>query len=227
MVQPIFPKAVVPWTDRIDEINTVWANDPNSLAAEVIAVESTLGVMPQVEKSPYTGNPVTYGTVDARVSDVLAGTLQPYCSLTVNDFKVYNNQGAGTGYGQYVRYGKNYDPYSYYNGSDITIRATGLYIVNGWQSWEWHNSGFLHHSLFINGVWNAGDMWQWNFTGTGPQAYTNNRFATTNFCWVGVIPAGQRLRVVAENGTNKNPYSVANSWLRLYCLRKMPSGISG
>lgn len=227
MVQPLFPKALKTWTDRVDEIDTVWANDPNQLAAEIISVESTLGVMPQVENSPYTGNPVTYGSVSSRISDVLAGTLQPYCSLTVDNFQVYNNQGAGSGYGQYVSFNKNYDPNGCYNGSDMTVPATGLYIINGWQSWEWHSSGFLHHSLYINGVWNAGDMWKWGFATSGPEYYSSNRFATTNFAWMGVIPKGQRLRVVAENGTSKNPYRVANSWLRLYCLRKMPSGISG
>lgn len=226
--QPIFPKALLSWTPRIDEVDTIWANDPNTLASDLISVESTLGTMPQVEKSPYVGNPVTYANVDARITDTLSGTLNPYVSMTADNFKVYNNQGSGSAFGQYVSFNKVYDPYGYYNGSDITIQTTGLYLISGVQSWAWNASGYLHHSLYIAGVWNAGDMWDWGgFASTGPGHYADNRNATTEFTWMGAIPAGQRVRVVAENGTSKNPYPVINSWLRLYCLRKLPPNVSG
>jgi len=227
MTAPIYPKSVVPWTDRVDEQDVIFAKDPNSLAAEIISLENTLGTMPHRENAPYTGPAVTYGNVGARISDVLAGSLHPYCSLTANNFSVFNNQGPGTKFGQYNVFRKNYDPFGYYNGSDITIQASGLYLITATQSWAWNNSGYLRQDLVIANTVVCGDMWQWNFAGSGPGDYQNNRFATTNFTWIGGIPAGQRVRVLSENGTSKNPYPVADSWFRAYCLRKLPGNISG
>jgi hypothetical protein len=225
MTAPIYPKSVVPWTDRVDQQDVIFAKDPNSLAAEIIALENTLGTMPHRESAPYAGSAVTYASVGARISDVLAGSLHPYCSLTATNFSVFNNQGPGTKFGQYNVFRKNYDPFGYYNGSDITIQASGLYIVQGVQSWAWNSSGYIRQDLVIGNTWMAGDMWQWNFAGSGPGNYQNNRNATTNFTWIGGIPAGQRVRVLSENGTSKNPYPVVDSWFRVYCLRKLPGNI--
>jgi hypothetical protein len=223
MTQAVFPKSIFPWTDRVDEVNVVFANDPNSLAAEIVAVENTLGTMPQVEKAPYSGNPVSYSSVDARISDVLAGNQLPYCSITINQFFVYNNQGPGSFFGHFNTFSKVYDPFGYYNGSDITIQASGLYIVTSSQQWGWHDSGYLRHSLYCDGIWFAGDRWDWDFAGFGPAFYEPSRQASTSFSWMGPLTAGQRLQVVSENGTSFNPFPVTNSWMRLVCLRKLPA----
>lgn len=227
MTQAVFPKSVVPWTDRVDEVDVVWAKDPNSLAAEVIAVENTLGPMPHQEKSPFVGSPVTYGSVDARITDAAAGNLNPYCSVTVSSFFVYNFQGPGTRWGHFNSFSKVYDPYGYYNGSDITIQASGLYLITGSQSWEWHDNGWLRHSLYIDDLWQCGHRWDWNFGGFGPAFFDPSRTADTAFTWMGAIPAGKRVRVVSENNTSRNPFRVSNSWVRLYCLRKLPASALG
>ena len=227
MTQPIFPKSILSWADRVDEVNVIWANDPNSLAAEVISIENTLGAMPQVEPSPYVGNPITYSTVGARISDVLAGNQNPYCSITTTQDFVYNNQFAGTNWGHYNTFSKVYDPYGYYNGSDITVQASGLYLITGSQTWDYHDSGYLWHQLFIDDLWMAGHRWDWDFAGFGPAFFEPVRQANTAFTWMGAIPAGKRIRVVSENGTSFNPYPISNSWLRLYCLRKLPANALG
>lgn len=227
MTQPVFPKSVLSWTDRVDEVNVVWANDPNSLAAEIIAIENTLGAQPQVESAPYAGNPVTYDTVGARISDVLAGNQMPYCSVTVSQDYVYNNQGWGTYFGHINTFSKVYDPFGYYNGSDITIQASGLYLVTGHQEWSWFDSGFFQHSLYVDGNWWAGAMWNWLFGSFGPAYYNADRNANTSWTWVGPLAAGQRLQVVSENGTSFNPCTISNSWMRLYCLRKLPPNALG
>ena len=227
MTQPVFPKSILSWTDRIDEVNVVFANDPNTLAAEVISIENTLGAQPQVENAPYSGNPVTYSTVSARISDVLAGNQMPYCSVTTSVMPVFNQQLAGTQFGQFNVFNKVYDPFGYYNGSDITVQASGLYLITGAQNWGWNDSGYLNHSLFIDGLWMAGERWDWNFASFGPGFFENERPATTSFTWMGAIPAGQRIQVVSENGTSFNPYPVSNSWLRLFCLRKLPANALG
>lgn len=227
MSQAVFPKSIVPWTDRVDEVNVIWAADPNSLAAEIIAIENSLGTMPQVEDAPYVGNPIAYDNVGARISDVLAGNQMPYCSVTTSSMFVYNNQGPGTFWGHFNTFTKIYDPFGYYNGSDITIQASGLYLLTGSQQWGWHDSGYLRHSLYCDGVWFAGDRWDWNFAPFGPAYFESDRNASTAFTWMGPLTAGQRVQVVSENGTSFNPFEVTNSWLRLYCLRKLPPNALG
>ena len=70
----IFPGGTFSWTNRIDDESVVFSNDVNSLAAEIIATETTLGVNPQIEKHPIIGtSPINYASVDARISDTLAG----------------------------------------------------------------------------------------------------------------------------------------------------------
>jgi hypothetical protein len=223
----IFPNSILSWTNRVDQVNVIWANDPNTLAAEIIAIENTLGVTPQVEENPYAGNPITYNSVGARISDVLAGNQMPYCSVSVSQDAVYNNQGPGTFFGHVNTFQKIYDPFGFYNGSDITIQASGLYLITGSQQWGWHDSGYLRHSLYCGGVWFAGMRWDWNFADFGPAFYEPSRPANTSFTWLGPLAAGTRVQVISENGTSFNPFPISNSWMRLYCLRKLPPNALG
>ena len=213
----------MPWVDRIDLINVVYANDPNSLAAEIVSIENTLGVMPQVEKSPYLGNPVTYSTVDARISDTLAGTLHPYVELNATDFYCHNDERWNGNWGHRNVFNRVYDEYNCYNGTDITIPCSGLWYITGQQTWEWHDSGYCIHHCYINNNWRCGHRWDWNFGSAGPSHYDPTRYLTTYWSTLSPIPAGQPVNIISENGTSRNPYHVISSNVRAYCLRKLPT----
>ena len=228
MTKAVFPKSILPWTDRVDQINVVWANDPNSLAADLISVENTLGVMPQVEKAPFVGNPVTYATVDARISDTLASSLHPYAELNASNFYCHNDEQWGGGNRGHVNsYNKVYDSHGSYNGSDITVPCSGLWLITGQQNWEWHDSGYCFHHLYCGGNWCAGHRWDWDFAGTGPGYYNPDRTLTTYFSYLGPLKAGQRVQSISENGTSRNPYRIISSYLRIYCLRTLPQSALG
>ena len=223
MTAAVFPKSILPWTARIDEVNVIWANDPNTLAAEIIAIENTLGEMPQVEGSPFVGSPVTYSTVNARISDTLAGTLHPYAELSASNFHCYNTDRWGSsGYGHLNSYNKVYDSGGIYNGSDITVPCSGLWLITGRQTWEWHDSGYCFHHLYCGGNWCAGHRWDWNFASYGPGYYEPDRSLTTYFSFLGPLAAGTRVQSISENGTSRSPYQVLSSNLRIYCLRTLP-----
>ncbi len=224
MTTPIYPQSTLPWTPRVDEIDVVWANDVNTLAADLISVESTVGEMPQVEKSPYYGPAVSYATVDARISDTLAGTLHPYVELNASNFYCYNTDRWGaSGYGHLNSYNRVYDSGGCYNGSDITVPCSGLWLITGRQTWEWHNNGYCFHHLYCGGNWCCGHRWDWNFASTGPGYYEPDRQLTTAFSFLGPLAEGTRVQSVSENGTSRNPYQVISSNLRAYCLRKLPA----
>lgn len=223
----IYPKAVSTWTPRIDEVDIVWANDPNSLAAEIIATENTLGPMPHVESKPVVGNPISYPNVSARITDTFLGNQHPYVELSTSSFYTYYSS-TGFDHGQYVNFRAAYDSHGYFNGSDITIKADGLYLIDSYVTWEYYNSGYVMSFIVINGVNSKSDRWSWNdFSRSGPSdANYGGRWATTQPMWMGSLRAGTRVRIMAENGTPKNPYQVMNAYVRCYYLRALPSTVS-
>lgn len=223
MTQAVFPKSIVPWTDRIDQVDVVWAADPNSLAAEIIAIENVLGVMPQVEKAPYIGNTVSYASMDARISDVLAGTLHPYVELNQRDFYCHNDERWHGFNGHGNSYNRVYDSHGFYNGTDITVGVSGLYLITAQQTWEWHDSGYCFHHCYIDDDWRSGHRWDWDFAREGPGRYDPDRLLTTSITFLGPVTAGKRVSIVSENGTSRNPYHVISSNMRAYCLRKLPT----
>lgn len=228
MTAPIFPKSTFGWSDRVDQISNVLANDPNSLAAEVVSIENTLGAQVQVEAGPYIGNAVTYSNVNARITDTLQGNQKPYVSLAnTAGFSVYNGQGEGTKYGQYNTYNALYDPFKQYNGSDITLGCTGLWDIYTVQTWVWYSQGWLGHAIVVSNDVVDGDIWRWDFPNSGIGSYSNNRYVQTRVRWSGLLPKGTRVRVVSENETSNNPYPVVNSYLRAFCDRTSPSGQIG
>lgn len=228
MVAPIFPKSTFGWTDRVDQISNVLANDPNSLAAEVISMENTLGAQVQVESGPYIGNAVAYSTVNARITDTLQGNQKPYSSVSnTGGFSVYNGQGSGTKFGQYNPYNVSYDPFNMYNGSDITLGCTGLWDIYTTQTWAWYNQGWVGHAIVVDNTVFDSTIHRWDFPASGIGSYGTGRYIQTSVRWTGLLGKGNRVRVVSENETTLNPYPVINSFLRCFCLRTSPSGQVG
>lgn len=233
MAAPIYPSAIASWTDRIDQADTVWAKDPNSLAAEIVSMEKTLGTMPHVEGSVPVGNPVTYSSVSARISAVMLGSNMPYVSLYLNPFNL--TYGGTPGQAVYNTYKPLQDQYGYFNGQDITIQATGRYLIDAYQGWEPHNQGWLSISLvYQNGIFSGGttmlpgsvflrgDTWNWDLSPVNkynPEDSNGN----TGLTWMGVLQKGVRVRVASQNGTTRNPYRVLNGSLKLQYLGADPN----
>lgn len=226
MTNPVYPRALSSWVDRLNNIDTIWASDPNTLAAEIISIEQTLGTMPQVEALVPVGNPLTYNSVSARISDAMLDAQHPYVELKVSHFKIPDGTQAQPrgGINAYTKYNPVSDNWGYFNGSDITTRADGLYYVHTHQAWENYTSGWLHHLLIINGTEAGRDKWSWDQSTSGPSpgSYAG-KWAYTSVDWIGTLHKGQRVRVVSVNGTNKTGYEVMNSDLRMYYLRNLPS----
>jgi hypothetical protein len=214
-----FPKAIQSWTNRINGVDIVFAADPNSLAAEIIAIETALGTVPNIEPKPPVGNPVTYANVSARVTDTLLGNKLPFVSLSTQAFNLAF-QSSTLDHGQRVAFKTVSDEFGYYNGTDVTIRANGIYIVNNYVTWSYFTSGYVASYITINNVDQRGDMWKWNFPSSGPSdgSYVG-RFGTTSSTWLGQLNVGDRLQTVVENGTPLNPYPVVNAQMTLQYLR--------
>lgn len=217
MSAPVYPQAIAGWTDRIDEVDIVWAADPNSIAAEVLSIEQTLGKMPQIETGVPVGKPVSYSNVSARITDAMLNTQHPYVELINNDFRV----GYGTwNYAVFNWYRVVEDAWGYFNGSDITVKAPGVYIIDSYQTWDYWPDGYVSTALAINNTFARGDLWKWDFPSSGPHdASYKGRWATTAFAWMGKLNTGDRVRIASANNTTNPSYHGINSSLRMLYLR--------
>jgi hypothetical protein len=214
-----FPKAIANWTNRINGVDIVFAADPNTLAAEIIATETSLGTVPNIEPKPPVGNPVTYANLGARVTAAMLGNNLPFVSLQTQGFNLAF-QSNTLDHGQRVAFKTVSDVYGFYNGTDVTIRATGIYLVNNYVTWSFFTSGYVASYITINNVDERGDMWKWNFPQSGPSdASYVGRWGTTSSTWMGQLNVGDRLQTVVENGTPLNPYPVVNAQMTVQYLR--------
>jgi hypothetical protein len=224
----VYPNGIFTWTDKQDNSDDVMAIDPNSLAAEVEAIENTMGVLTATEKSPPSGQPLEYPSVDARLSAMANNANMPLSELSSSATSVPNWIGAGTSYGQWNVYAPAYDPFGFFNGSDITIPDNGWYRVSAGQMWSWWSIGYDMISLYENASLLQQDLWSWELTGNVPagqyQAGANiQRPGSTHIEWEGRLYANDRIRVLSENGTTNSPQSVSNLWLKVSFVASIPA----
>ena len=220
-VTPVYPNGIVPWVNRVDLVNTIYAIDPNTLAAEVVAIEGAVGLNPQIESAPPVGVPVVYPTLSARVHDVQMGNQLPVCTVTHSSFTVPTSGEYGTTNSYPVAL---YDPFKLTNGSGITVKADGWYIVTANQIVDRFPSGYAHLVLNIGSGWVSDDFWNWNFpANTESGGQWHGRGHTMSVTWQGGMQAGQRIWVSTENGVG-SPMGCRNSVLRASFLRSIPPG---
>lgn len=237
-VVPVFPNGLFQWTDRIDEVNIDFAEDINSVASDLISVENTLGTNPQIEKnSPNGSPPVTYGDVDDRISDAMNNALVPVCILRSAPFAVNNTLAGVT-----TPFNLVYDPYNMYNGTDLTINVNGWFMFTVHQTWSWWNDGYSHTYLTTSGNNVDEDLIDWTFAGNvqgsgggviGPNGQTTtrwqqfgNRPRIAHISWQGRCTPGERVSVLAENGTSNASLQVTYTAFKVSMIKTLSSSLS-
>lgn len=229
MSTPVYPKALSSWTPRIDNVDTIWAADPNTLAAEIVSIEQTIGTMPQVESPMPVGNPVTYANLSERVNAAMLQTEHPYAELYASNFHVrYGGPLYVLNYAIPNVFKKVSDNWGYFNGSDITIKAPGLYLIDGFQVWSWYSSGYLLHILTVNDAIVRDDRWDWDFPKSGPNSENyRGHWARTGFSAMIPLNKGDRVRIFSQNSTPNKSYLVYGSSFRIYYLKSLTSSQVG
>lgn len=231
MTNAKYPQGIFSWgPDRVDQEDVDYAEDVNSVAAEVTAVENTLGVAAQTEKNPIAGNPVTYPSVDARISDNLAGNQLPVCILGNDELQVNNFQSAGSNYGVWNVYNNaNFDPFNMYNGTDVTIPVLGLWRITIGQQWDWWSTGYHGCYFYLNDYYFRQDIWHWDFAGNyfGGWWWTVDniqRPGSTKITWEGILGKGDRIQVLSENGCPHTPHRTFDQEFKAVFVREVPIG---
>ncbi len=203
-VQAAYPPAILSWTDR-DNGETVQAGDVNTLAAEIIAIETTLGTNLQNEPAPPVGIPIAYSSAGNRITDAMNSAKMPYSSLATASTTIGNVVA-----GVVNNYTVDDDPFNMFNGTDITISADGWWVISASQTWAWWDVGYSYHVLTLNGFTNIvdDDMVNWEFPGNsvtqgvpGRWQVYGRRSRLTSVFWQGAAHRGDRFSCLSENGT--------------------------
>lgn len=219
MVSPVYPNTTFTWQDRTDNVNPVFANDPNSLVAEVIAVEHTLGTNPQQEKQPIIGGvPINYASVDARISDTLAGSQKPVVELTCQNLPCKSGQLI------FNSYRARFDPFRMYNGNDVVVPASGWWIISATQQWEQPfgiETGSSGCGLYLNGEFLYHHIWRWDFPNRGlwPFGFPFGVFGSNTMTWQGLLHQGDRFQIGSHNGTFFEPHHILTGDLKACWIR--------
>ena len=148
--------------------------------------------------------------------------------MVAHSTTVPNWLGIGSNFGQWNIYSAAYDPFAFFNGSDITIPNDGWYRVAAGQAWSWWSIGYNMLSVYSGTTLLQQSKWDWDFTGNVPtgQWQAGNgtqRPGDTHVAWEGRLYAGSRIRVLSENGTSNPLQPVANLWLKVAFVATIPS----
>ena len=230
-VVPTYPNGLFQWTDRVDQVNIDFANDINSVASDLISVENTLGINPQIEKNPPNPTPtVTYSSADARISDAMSNAQLPVCILRAGSFNVNN-----TAVGVLTPFTAVYDPFGMFNGTDITIVENGWHLFTCHQTWSWWNDGYAHTYLQTNGSTVDEDLIDWEFSGNGNaedtqdlprwQRPSGQRSRINHITWQGRCSPGERISLLAENGSSNSSIQVSYTAMHVSMIRTLPAGL--
>lgn len=222
-IKAVYPNGIVPWSNRVDRLNTVYAVDPNTLAAEVVAIQSTIGTNPQIESSTPVGTKVVYATVNARIHDVQMGNQLPAITVTAPTFSVKNDGVLHTN--SYPN--TSFDPMSLANGIDFTVKAPGWYRVWAKQRYFWAASGFVMVKLTVGSNVVDEDFWSWDFSENKPGGNWHNQPKMLSVMYEGVIQRGQRVSVTSVNSSNLTLLQVDQAVLKLSWVRSVPSNVTG
>jgi hypothetical protein len=215
----VYPNTTFTWRDRVDNVDPVFANDVNSIVDEVIAIEQTAGTNPQQEKQPIIGTtPVNYASIDARISDTLAGSLKPVVELSCSNLPCKSGELI------FNSYRARFDPFRMYNGNDVVVPADGWWIISATQQWEQpfgFETGFSTCGLFLNGAFLHHHVWRWDFPNRGlwPFGFPIGTFGTNTMTWQGLLHKGDRFQIGSNNGTFFEPHHIVTGDLKACWIR--------
>lgn len=221
-----YPASILNWTSRLNS-QTVFAADPNTLAAEIDAIEGIIGTNPHLEQSAVQGATTTFATMSARLTSAYLQTGHPYVELSGNGQNVpHSSQNTGLVAAVFgapsVRTPGTLWP-GMVTGSNVIIQAAGVWLINAHVTWDYATSGWVQHVL-RNG---SGQMRRSVFNySMFPQSGSNsfgerfiNQYGMTETTFVGRLAAGATINVALGNYTVRNPMPIIGINLSAYFLR--------
>lgn len=206
----------------------IWANDVNQLESEVEAIETAIGVNPQIEYSPPFGPPVTYASESAKISAWGLGLNNPYLSLELDNFGVQWQQSSepnGVDFQiQHPPMQVKYDTHGYFDGTLMTARATGLYLITQRQQWQYRPVGWCRCCCWVNGNQRRQCVWSYDQFPQGSDYYGqtyNGEYGETWTSHFEHLAQGDQVRLTLGNATDVQQLQCVSSTFEAYYLRNL------
>lgn len=220
-----YPTSLLSWTQRVNGA-TVWAADPNALAAEIDAVEQFVGLNPQTESQALTGATKNFSSMSARLSDAMLQRGHPYIELARNtDWNIGYSTNSSNGYVADNPYGTVNSAWPGYSasGGHVYIKDAGVWLISASQVWEYASSGWVLMALKEGSSNLRKTIFSYSqFPASGSNAHGERFQGQTGYTeatFVGRLPAGAVIGVASGNYTNLNPIAVKSMNLYMYWLR--------
>lgn len=215
-----YPASLLNWTARINS-QTVFAADPNTLAAEIDAIQQYVGTNPHIESSALSGATKTFTSLSARVSQVMLQSGHPYVELNASNQKVYYQNNSTHVQKNSYNVVSNWP--NYISAGNIVIKDAGIWLINARETWDYAASGWVQHILYGGTSQLRRSVFNYSmFPSGGSNAYGErfiNQFGMTETTFVGRLGAGTVISVGSGNYTNRNPLLIENMTLSAYFLR--------
>jgi len=179
-----YPRAIKVFTAKHDYTDDVMAAHVNDLQDEVVALETILGVNPNLLDSD---DLEPMASLAARLSALESGRTIPAFDMWENTI-----QSVAKDVVQYVPFPTplpNNDPFHWYNGvNGFRVNKTGWYHINGYTIWRANgDDGFRRLGIYANTRLLASSDFQ------GTLTYTFE----ASVCSIGVLTAGTQVRLGA------------------------------
>lgn len=216
-----YPSALLNWTQRVNS-QTVFAADPNTLAAEIDAIETFVGTNPHIESAALTGGTKSYTNLSQRVSQTMLQTGHPYVQLgtTAGPNISY---ASGSTHVQHIGFNSVNSWPKYISGGNIVIQDAGVWLINAKVTWDYATSGWVQHILYAgSGALRRAVFSYDQFPKGGSNNYGErfiNQYGYTETTFLGKLTAGTVISVSGGNYTNRNPLLIESSSLSAYFLR--------
>lgn len=218
-----YPASVLAWTNRINS-QTVFAADPNALAAEIDAIETIVGTNPQIESAALSGSTRNFATLSARVSSAMLQNGHPYIQIQrANPWAVsHSNSTTHVTQNPYNIVSSTQGNFTLSNGV-VNIQNTGVWLIDAEQRWDYAASGWVMQELYSGGTVLRRNVFSYSqFPSSGSNTY-GERFlglnGHTQTTYLGRLTQGTVISVASGNYTSSNPINVNSMTLTLYYLR--------
>lgn len=210
----VYPYQYKSFAQHRNLLDDVDASHVNNLQDEVAAIQATLGIAPQRD----TGLKIktnTWATVADRLDSIQRGQGIPVCYLR-KDTMTMKAPKTSTASDKFpVAFPAPpavYDPEGIFDGSSITPKRTGWWIVSGYaRAGKFTDDPQRYIGLSINGTRVLAHDSVANFNG----------YSHTTFTWQGPVGAGHKMEMIARNPYKGKTYTLYEMKFSVAMLREM------
>lgn len=218
-----YPGATLSWTSRINS-QTIYAADPNTLAAEIDAIETYVGTNPHHEPHALTGGTKTFSNMSARLSSAMLQDQHPYYEIYRSTNQNISHSTASTHVQQnyFTTEKSSWSGYGI-SGGTVKIKDAGVWLIHATQKWNYTSSGWVQMQLLSGGSILDRDIFNYSlFPRSGSNSYGErflNDDAYTHTSFLGRLGAGSVISVSSGNYTNSNPLAIQWMSMSMYFVR--------